>query len=89
MKELNIEHGKQRALARAVGISEQFLSDILHGRKPCPKFHAIRLEMLSERILGQKVTLEDWLLMGVPEKKKKEVKEVDNACGQEVHDNQG
>lgn len=60
-----LKHGDQKKLAETVGISETFLSDILNGRKRCPSSLAVKLEQVSENVLGQKVLARVWILAGL------------------------
>lgn len=52
----------QKTLAEAVGISPQFLNDILHRRKRCPAKRAKKMELECYRILGILVPDREWIL---------------------------
>lgn len=52
--------GEKRKLARAVGISDSYLGDILHGRQGAPPSLAKRLES-EARNLGKTIHRIDWI----------------------------
>ena len=56
---------EQTKLADAAGMSIQFLNDILHGRKRCPSSVAVKLELISEQVLGRKILAKEWILAGL------------------------
>lgn len=60
-----LKHGDQKKLADTAGVSVQFLSEILNGKKRCPSSLAVKLEQVSEEVLGQKVLARDWILAGL------------------------
>lgn len=60
-----LEKGEQTKLAEVAGMSIQFLNDILHGRKRCPSAVAVKLELISEQVLGRKVLAREWILAGL------------------------
>lgn len=62
---MEMQHGTQTKLAEAAGLSPQFLNDILKGRKRCPSSVAVKLELVSEEVLGRKVLAREWILAGL------------------------
>lgn len=62
---MQIAWGKQKELAVAAGVSEPQLSDILRGHKRCPSALAVKLERVSEAVLGEKVYSTEWILAGL------------------------
>lgn len=67
---MNILHGRQKLLAAAAGVPAAFLNDIVQGRKRCPSSLAVKLEMVSEDVLGYRVTSSEWILAGLGLNKK-------------------
>lgn len=62
---MEMQHGEQTKLADAAGVSVQFLNDIVKGRKRCPSSLAVKLELVSEEVLGRKVLAREWILAGL------------------------
>lgn len=62
---MTLEYGDQARLAEVAGVSTQFLNDVLKGRKRCPGTLAVKLELISEEVLGQKVLASEWILAGL------------------------
>ena len=62
---MSLEYGEQTKLADAAGMSRQFLNDIMQGRKRCPSAVAVKLELISQEVLGRKVLAREWILAGL------------------------
>lgn len=62
---MKLKHGDQKRLADAAGVSVQFINDIVQGRKHCPGSLAVKLELISEQVLGRKVLAKEWILAGL------------------------
>lgn len=62
---IRLDFGKQAQLAKAAGLSPQMLNDILHGRKKCPAFTAIKLAAESREITGEFISTDEWILAGL------------------------
>lgn len=62
---MEMQHGEQTKLAEVAGLSPQFLNDIIRGRKRCPSSVAVKLELVSEEVLGRKVLAKEWILAGL------------------------
>lgn len=60
-----LQKGEQTKLADAAGMSRQFLNDIMQGRKRCPSAVAVKLELISQEVLGRKVLAREWILAGL------------------------
>lgn len=60
-----LKHGQLTQLAEAAGVSLSFLSEIVNGRKRCPATLAVKLERVSEGVLGEKILSSEWILAGL------------------------
>ena len=62
---MELKHGDQKKLAEAVGVVPSYINEIVNGNKQCPGRLAVKLEMVSEEVLGQKVLASEWILAGL------------------------
>ena len=53
--------GAKAKIAELVGITPQFLNDILSGKNKCPSLRAIDLKAKAKEVTGIEIPLEDWL----------------------------
>ena len=60
-----LRHGDQKRLAETVGVVPSYINEIVNGNKQCPGRLAVKLEMVSEQVLGQKVLASEWILAGL------------------------
>lgn len=60
-----LRHGDQKKLAEAVGCAPSYINEIVNGKKQCPGRLAVKLEMVSGEVLGQKVLTSEWILAGL------------------------
>lgn len=62
---MELKRGQLTQLAETAGVSVSFLCDIVNGHKRCPSALAVKLELISEGVLGVKVPSKDWILAGL------------------------
>lgn len=62
---MELKHGDQKKLAEAVGVVPSYINEIVNGNKQCPGRLAVKLELVSERVLGQRVMTSEWILAGL------------------------
>lgn len=60
-----LKRGDQKKLAEAVGCAPSYINEIVNGKKQCPGRLAVKLEMVSGEVLGQKVLTSEWILAGL------------------------